>query len=154
MHARPRDAAGRRLVGVRRTAAEDEDYGETLGDEHRAIEHRGNRVLTGCATIRGLQAHDTEQLLAAAGFTKQRAGAADPTLLDAAPPYRLVRRGGDGTGRGIEANRLLLVIALTLGLFGASRAVKPSAYRTGRADGEPACAPSLGYRLRGPTRPR
>jgi len=27
--------------------------------------------------------------LAAAGFTKQRAGAADPTLLDAAPPYRL-----------------------------------------------------------------
>ena len=64
-------------------------------------------LLTGCATIRGLQAHDTEQLLAAAGFTKQRAGAADPTLLDAAPPYRLVRRGGDGTGRGIEANRLL-----------------------------------------------
>jgi len=34
-----------------------------------------------------------------------------------------------------------------LGLFGASRAVKPRAYRTGRADGEPACAPSLGYRL-------
>jgi len=47
-------------------------------------------LLAGCATIRGLQARETEQLLTAAGFKKQ--------LVDAAgPPYQLVSRTKDGT---------------------------------------------------------
>src|SRR3989442_12251804 len=52
-------------------------------------------VLTGCATIRQSQARDTEQLLAAAGFTMQLADTAEQPL-DAMPPYRLVSRTKDG----------------------------------------------------------
>jgi hypothetical protein len=54
-------------------------------------------LLTGCATIRGLQARDTEELLTAAGFKKQLVDAADTKPLDAGPPYRLVSRTKDGT---------------------------------------------------------
>lgn len=53
-------------------------------------------VLTGCATIRQLEAHDTEQLLAAAGFTMQSADTPDQQHRDAMPPYRLVPRAKDG----------------------------------------------------------
>src|SRR5262249_5431609 len=54
-------------------------------------------LLTGCATIRRLQARDTEELLTAAGFKKQLADAADTKPTDATPPYRLVSRTKDGT---------------------------------------------------------
>ena len=54
-------------------------------------------LLTGCATIRRLQARDTEELLTAAGFKKQLVDAADPKPLDAEPPYRLMSRTKDGT---------------------------------------------------------
>jgi hypothetical protein len=54
-------------------------------------------LLTGCATIRGLQARDTEELLTAAGFKKQLVDATDTKSLDAGPPYRLVSRTKDGT---------------------------------------------------------
>jgi len=50
--------------------------------------------LTGCATIRGWQAHDTEELLVAAGFEKQPLDGAE-TKLDEAT-YRIVRRTRDG----------------------------------------------------------
>jgi hypothetical protein len=53
-------------------------------------------VLTGCATIRQSQARDTEQLLAAAGFTMQLADSADQPDRDAIRPYRLVSRSKDG----------------------------------------------------------
>ncbi len=48
--------------------------------------------LTGCATIRRWQAHDTEELLEAAGFEKQLLVAADTKLDEATSPYRIVRR--------------------------------------------------------------
>ena len=51
--------------------------------------------LTGCATVRGLEARDTEKLLAAAGFKPQPI-AANTDLVDATPPYRLVSRLKDG----------------------------------------------------------
>jgi hypothetical protein len=54
-------------------------------------------LLTGCATIRGLQARDTQELLTAAGFKKQRVDAADTKPLDAGPPHRLVSRTKNGT---------------------------------------------------------
>ena len=54
-------------------------------------------LLTACATIRGLQARDTEELLTAAGFKQQLVDAADPNPLEATPPYRLVSRTKDGT---------------------------------------------------------
>jgi len=54
-------------------------------------------LLTGCATIRRLQARDTEELLTAAGFKKQLVDAADTKPLEAGPPYRLVSRTKDGT---------------------------------------------------------
>jgi hypothetical protein len=54
-------------------------------------------LLTSCATIRRLQARDTEELLTAAGFKKQLVDAADTKPLDATPPYRLVSRTKDGT---------------------------------------------------------
>jgi len=54
-------------------------------------------LLTGCATIRRLQARDTEELLTAAGFQKQLVDAADTKPTDATPPYRLVSRTKDGT---------------------------------------------------------
>src|SRR5215471_15471744 len=53
-------------------------------------------LLTGCATIRRLQARDTEELLTAAGFKQQLVGAADTKPLDE-PPYRLVSRTKGGT---------------------------------------------------------
>jgi len=54
-------------------------------------------VLTGCATIRGWQARDTGQLLAAAGFTMQIAATAEQQQrLEAMPPYRLVSGTKDG----------------------------------------------------------
>src|SRR5262249_38726376 len=52
-------------------------------------------LLTGCATIRRLQARDTEELLTAAGFQKQLVDAADTKPTDATPPYRLVSRTKD-----------------------------------------------------------
>jgi hypothetical protein len=53
--------------------------------------------LTGCATIRGWQARDTGQLLAAAGFEKQiTATAEQQQRLEAMPPYRLVSGTKDG----------------------------------------------------------
>jgi len=54
-------------------------------------------LLTGCATIRRLQAGDTEELLTAAGFKQQLVDAAAPNPLEATPPYRLVSRTKDGT---------------------------------------------------------
>jgi len=54
-------------------------------------------LLTGCATIRRLEARDTEELLTAAGFTKQLVHAADTNPPNATPPYRLVSRTEDGT---------------------------------------------------------
>ena len=54
-------------------------------------------LLTGCETIRRLQARDTEELLTAAGFRKQLVDAADPKPLEATTPYRLVTRTKDGT---------------------------------------------------------
>src|SRR5262245_21377902 len=54
-------------------------------------------LLTGCATIRRLEARDTEELLTAAGFKQQLVDAADTTPLDAGPPYRLVSRTKNGT---------------------------------------------------------
>ena len=51
-------------------------------------------LLTGCATIRDSHARDTEQLLAAAGFTMQPdAGQRQP---DGTPSYRLVSREQNG----------------------------------------------------------
>ncbi|HKF66836.1 MAG TPA: hypothetical protein VKB36_09915 [Vicinamibacterales bacterium] len=52
--------------------------------------------LTGCATIRGWQAHDTEELLVAAGFEKQTLDGAETKLHEAANPYWVVRRLMDG----------------------------------------------------------
>ena len=52
--------------------------------------------LTGCATIRRWQAHDTEELLAAAGFEKQPLDGVDTKLDEPTPPYRIVRRTKDG----------------------------------------------------------
>ena len=52
--------------------------------------------LTGCATIRGWEAHDTEELLAAAGFEKRPLDSADTKLDEATSPYRMVRRIKDG----------------------------------------------------------
>jgi len=52
--------------------------------------------LTSCATIQGWQAHDTEELLAAAGFEKQSLDVADAKLDEATSPYRMVRRTKDG----------------------------------------------------------
>jgi hypothetical protein len=54
-------------------------------------------ALTGCATIQRSQARDTEELLAAAGFTMQLPDAADATPADATTPYRLVKHIKDGT---------------------------------------------------------
>ena len=51
-------------------------------------------LLTGCATIRRLQARDTEELLTAAGFKKQLVDDTNPLE---ATPYRLVSRTKDGT---------------------------------------------------------
>ena len=48
-------------------------------------------IITGCATVRRSQTADTEQLLAAAGFTMQRTDVGDQQL-EATPPYRLVSR--------------------------------------------------------------
>jgi hypothetical protein len=53
--------------------------------------------LAGCATIRGLEAHDSENLLAAAGFKREPIAAVDTSLVDATPPYRRVGRSKDGT---------------------------------------------------------
>jgi len=53
-------------------------------------------LLTGCETLRRLQARDTEELLTAAGFGKQLVDAEDPKPLEATPPYRLVSRTKDG----------------------------------------------------------
>lgn len=54
-------------------------------------------VLAGCATMRQSQARDTEQLLAAGGFTMQRADTAEQQQhLAAMPPYRLSSRTTDG----------------------------------------------------------
>jgi hypothetical protein len=53
--------------------------------------------LAGCSTIRVLQAHDTENLLTAAGFKQEPIAAVDLDLLDAPPPYRLVSRSKDGS---------------------------------------------------------
>ncbi len=53
--------------------------------------------VTGCAAIRRSQARDTEQFLAAAGFTVQLAGTAEQQHLTAMPPYRLLSHAsGDG----------------------------------------------------------
>ncbi len=52
--------------------------------------------LTGCATVRGLEARDTEKLLAVAGFKLQPIDAVGTDLVDATPPYRLVSRLKDG----------------------------------------------------------
>ena len=52
--------------------------------------------LTGCATVRGLEARDTEKLLSAAGFKQQPIDAAVTNLVDAPPPYQLVSRLKDG----------------------------------------------------------
>jgi len=54
-------------------------------------------LLTACATIRGLQARDTEELLTAAGFKKQLVDPTDTKPLEVTPPYRLVSRTKDGT---------------------------------------------------------
>ena len=51
-------------------------------------------LLTGCATIRRLQARDTEELLRTAGFKKQLVDDTNPLE---ATPYRLVSRTKDGT---------------------------------------------------------
>jgi len=49
--------------------------------------------VTGCAAIRRSQARDTEQFLAAAGFTMQLGGTAEQQQrLAAMPPYRLLSR--------------------------------------------------------------
>jgi hypothetical protein len=54
--------------------------------------------LTGCATLRGWQARDSGQLLAAAGFEMQIAATAEQQQrLEAMPPYRLVSRTKDGS---------------------------------------------------------
>ena len=56
--------------------------------------------LTGCATIRGMQARDTGQLLAAAGFNIQIAATPEEQQrLEAMPPYRLVGHAKDGTAQ-------------------------------------------------------
>src|SRR5262249_35051699 len=61
-------------------------------------------LFTACATIRGLLARDTEELLTAAGFKKKLADPAHTKLLDATPPYRLVSRTKDGAGQYIYAD--------------------------------------------------
>ncbi len=54
-------------------------------------------VLAGCATVRGWQARDTGQLLAAAGFNVQIAATPEQQQrLEARPPYLLVGRAKDG----------------------------------------------------------
>jgi len=52
--------------------------------------------LTGCATVRGLEARDTEKLLAAAGFKPQPIDAAGTDVAGATPAYQLVGRLKDG----------------------------------------------------------
>jgi hypothetical protein len=52
--------------------------------------------LTGCATIRGVEARSTEALLAAAGFEQQPIDAAEIDRVDVTPPYRLVSRTRNG----------------------------------------------------------
>ena len=52
--------------------------------------------LTGCATIRGWQARDTEELLAAAGFEKRPLDGAETRPDEATRPYRIVRLIKDG----------------------------------------------------------
>jgi len=61
-------------------------------------------LFTTCATIRGLLARDTEELLTAAGFKKKLVDPADTKPLDATPPYRLVSRTKDGTVQYIYAD--------------------------------------------------
>jgi hypothetical protein len=61
--------------------------------------------LTGCATIRGWQARDTGQLLAAAGFKMQIAATAEQQQgLEAMPPYRLVNGTKDGAAEYTDAD--------------------------------------------------
>ena len=60
-------------------------------------------ILTGCATIRRPETTDTEQLLAAAGFTMQPTDPADQQL-EATPPYRLVSRARDGAVEYVYAD--------------------------------------------------
>jgi len=85
-----------RFVGVAHRAAEDE------GMERRSVTNIARStiaammLLTGCETLRRLQARDTEELLTAAGFRKQLVDAEDPKPLEATPPYRLVSRTKDG----------------------------------------------------------
>jgi len=61
-------------------------------------------LLSGCTTIRRLQASDTEDLLAAAGFRMERVDAADATPGNATLPYRLVSRTKDGAVQYIYAD--------------------------------------------------
>ena len=85
-----------RLVGSAHSTAEDNDIGRSVTSIAR-LTIVAMVLLTGCATIRGLQARDTEELLTAAGFKKQPVDAADTKALDAGPPYKLVSRTKDGT---------------------------------------------------------
>ena len=61
-------------------------------------------LLSGCTTIRRLQASYTEDLLAAAGFRMERVDTADVTPGNAMSPYRLVRRIKDGAVQYIYAD--------------------------------------------------
>src|SRR5438132_19524 len=60
-------------------------------------------LLTGCATIRGLQARDTEELLTAAGFKRQLVDDAYTTPLTSKRPgwsiRRRARQARDGSAR-------------------------------------------------------
>lgn len=58
-------------------------------------------LFTGCATIRDSQARETEQWLAAAGFTMHPA---DAQQLSATPPNRLVSREENGTVEYVYAD--------------------------------------------------
>jgi len=60
-------------------------------------------LLTGCATIRGSQARETEPLLAAAGFEVQLVDAGDQPL-EATPAYRLVSRTRNGAVEYVYAD--------------------------------------------------
>lgn len=53
-------------------------------------------LLTGCASIRGLLAGSTEELLAAAGFKKELIDAVESEDIEATPPHRLVTRVRNG----------------------------------------------------------
>ena len=60
-------------------------------------------LLAGCAALERSQAHDTERLLAAAGFTMQPLEAADQQLR-ATPPHRVVSRTRNGAVEYVYAD--------------------------------------------------